>query len=206
VNKQNNLRANPSEKNFQKRTSLSATHSNESKIVPYSETFSKNQQKCIEPSILNPMEIEHVSMNPTSESSAPVRQALARSATAPPSKSLPKRSLSTSPPPSAPYTTTKHFFINNNNNDDYDSKGHVHRSHQRRALNHRLMTDAGGGSGPLRPVLSQQQAEARNMMLAEIKALQLRRQGSFKRMLRLPIWGSGSLIVLVLLAWDQPQA
>jgi len=198
VKKQNNLRANPSEKNLQKTFKNGLAYrrliqtSQKSCLIP--KHFQKNQQKCIEPSILNPMEIEHASMNPSSESSAPVRQALARSATAPPSKNLPKRSLSTSPPPSAPYTTTKHFFINNNNNNDYDSKGHVHRSHQRRALNHRLMTDAGGGSGPLRPVLSQQQAEARNMMLAEIKALQLRRQGSFKRMLRLPIWGSGSLI------------
>ena len=139
------------------------------------------------------MEIEKASMNHNSESPAPVRQALARSATAPPAKTLARRSLSTSPPPSAPYTTTKHFFINNNNNNDYDSGGkgfgHMHRSNQRQALNYRHANEA--GSGPLRPVLSQQQAEARSMMLAEIKALQLRRQGSFKRMLRIPIWGSG---------------
>ena len=37
--------------------------------------------------------------------------------------------------------------------------------------------------------LSQQQAEARNLVLNEIKALQLRRQSSFKRIMRLPpIW------------------
>ena len=37
--------------------------------------------------------------------------------------------------------------------------------------------------------LSQQQAEARNLVLNEIKALQLRRQSSFKRVLRMPpIW------------------
>ena len=145
------------------------------------------------------MEVEQISMNPSSESPIPVRQTLARSATAPPSKNLPRRSLSNSPPPSAPYTTTKHFFINNNNNNninEYDRKGYgrMHRSNQRRAMNSRYMTDTGGvvGSESLRlPVLSQQQAEARNLMLAEIKALQLRRQGSFKRMLRLPLWGSG---------------
>ena len=34
--------------------------------------------------------------------------------------------------------------------------------------------------------LSQQQAEARNLVLNEIKDLQLRRQSSFKRMLRMP--------------------
>ena len=146
------------------------------------------------------MEIERVNMNPKSESPIPVRQTLARSATAPPPKTFSRRSLSTSPPPSCgPYTSTKYFFLNhnnnnhnnnnnNNNNEDYEGgTGHVHRSNQRRAMNSRFKTQ----SGTLQPILSQQQAEARNLMLAEIKALQLRRQGSFKRMLRLPMWGSG---------------
>jgi len=134
------------------------------------------------------MEFERVNMNPNTGSPIPIRQALARSATAPPTKSLSRRSLSTSPPPSAPFTT-KYFFMNNNNYEG--GTGHVHRSNQRRALNSRFMSDAGPGAALLRPVLSQQQAEARNLMLNEIKALQLRRQGSFKRMLRLPMWGSG---------------
>ena len=45
---------------------------------------------------------------------------------------------------------------------------------------------------PSTPTMSQQQAEARHMVLNEIKELQLRRQSSFKRaILRLPMWGSG---------------
>ena len=44
--------------------------------------------------------------------------------------------------------------------------------------------------------MSQQQAVARNQVLAEIKALQLRRQSSFKRILKLPMWGSGKLTLI----------
>lgn len=45
---------------------------------------------------------------------------------------------------------------------------------------------------PSTPTMSQQQAEARHMVLNEIKELQLRRQSSFKRaIMRLPMWGSG---------------
>lgn len=40
--------------------------------------------------------------------------------------------------------------------------------------------------------MSQQQAEARNLVLNEIKALQLQRQSSFRRILKLPNWGSGN--------------
>ena len=142
------------------------------------------------------MEFDRVNMNPASKSPAPIRQTLTRSSTAPPTKTFSRRSLSTSPPPSsAPYTTKYNFFMNNNNNnEDYEGgTGHVHRSNQRRAYNSRYMTDTGSA---LRPILSQQQAEARNLMLNEIKALQLRRQGSFKRMLRLPYWGSGIVKLL----------
>jgi hypothetical protein len=39
--------------------------------------------------------------------------------------------------------------------------------------------------------MSSEQAKARHLVLNEIKALQLRRQTSFKRILKLPIWGSG---------------
>ncbi len=47
--------------------------------------------------------------------------------------------------------------------------------------------------------MSQQQAEARNLVLNEIKALQLKRQSSFKRILKLPIWGSGKLLLSMLM-------
>ena len=150
--------------------------------------------KCGEPIFLEQNHVKSSRMNPATESPIPVRQALARSATAPPPKTISRRSLSTSPPPSAPFTH-KYFFMhnnnNNNNNNNYEGgTGHVHRSNQRRAYNSRYTSDI---ATTLRPVLSQQQAEARNLMLNEIKALQLRRQGSFKRMLRLPMWGSGTL-------------
>ena len=36
--------------------------------------------------------------------------------------------------------------------------------------------------------MSQEQAEARNLVLNEIKALQLNRQNSFRRILKMPIW------------------
>ena len=39
--------------------------------------------------------------------------------------------------------------------------------------------------------MSSEQAKARHLVLNEIKELQLRRQTSFKRILKLPIWGSG---------------
>ena len=48
---------------------------------------------------------------------------------------------------------------------------------------------------PSSPSMSQQQAEARHMVLNEIKELQLRRQSSFKRILRLPMWGSGNCMI-----------
>ena len=41
--------------------------------------------------------------------------------------------------------------------------------------------------------MSKEQAEARHLVLNEIKELQLRRQTSFKRILKLPIWGSGKI-------------
>ena len=49
-------------------------------------------------------------------------------------------------------------------------------------------------SWPPAPVkMSKEQAEARHLVLNEIKELQLRRQTSFKRILKLPIWGSGKI-------------
>ena len=59
-----------------------------------------------------------------------------------------------------------------------------------RAAQHKCDEENSGRANQYLPMqLSQQQAEARNLVLNEIKALQVRRQSSFKREMRLPpIW------------------
>lgn len=53
--------------------------------------------------------------------------------------------------------------------------------------------------------MSAEQAEARHSVLNEIKALQLKRQSSFKRILKLPMWGSSSgncfILALTTIVW-----
>jgi hypothetical protein len=103
----------------------------------------------------------------------------------PPPPPAPPSCLLMSPPPGAPPGTTASNVLGGGHSLQKSQKLLLHRPlgvTVSAELNHRHWP-------PIN--MSQQQAEARHSVLNEIKALQLRRHDSFKRMLRLPTWGSG---------------